>query len=198
MITIYAEKPDVGNKIAAALDQITLSSGKIIKFKDLKANEKAVKAQQFKDGYLKINYLGEECYVTWGYGHLCELKQAVDYDADYKNWSKMPMPFIPSKYEVKVKDDVKKQFKLVSDLMKKSSLVINATDYDREGELIFAYLYDAAKISVPFKRAHFSSQTEEGLNEGFDKLLTAAEVKNITDAGRRCRACWFRKNGGQG
>ena len=33
MIVIYAEKPDVGNKIAAALDKITLSSGKVIKFK---------------------------------------------------------------------------------------------------------------------------------------------------------------------
>ena len=184
MITIYAEKPDVGNKIAAALDKITLSSGKEITFKDLKANEKAVKAQQFKDGYLKIKYLGDDCYVTWGYGHLCELKQAVDYDADYKNWSKMPMPFIPTEYQVKVKSEVKKQFNLVSDLMKKSSLVINATDYDREGELIFAYLYDAAKCKVPFKRAHFSSQTEEGLQDGFAKLLTAAEVKDITDAGR--------------
>lgn len=184
MITIYAEKPDVGNKIAAALDQITLSSGKIIKFKDLKANEKAVKAQQARDGFLKINYLGEECYVTWGYGHLCELKEAVDYDPEYKNWNKMPMPFIPSKFEVKVKDGVKKQFNLVRDLMKKSSLIINATDYDREGELIFAYLYEATGIKVPFKRAHFSSQTEEGLKDGFASLLTAAEVQPITDAGR--------------
>lgn len=184
MITIFAEKPDVGNKIAAALDKITLSSGKIIKFSDLKANEKAVKAQQARDGYLKIEYLGEECYVTWGYGHLCELKGAVDYNPDYKNWSKMPMPFIPTNFEVKVKDGVKKQFNLVADLMKKSSLVINATDYDREGELIFAYVYEAAKCKTPFKRAHFSSQTEEGLQDGFKTLLTSADVKDITDAGR--------------
>lgn len=184
MITIFAEKPDVGNKIAAALDQITLSSGKIIKFKDLKANEKAVKSQQFKDGYLKINYMGEECYVTWGYGHLCELKQASDYDPDYKNWSKMPMPFIPKSYEVKVKEEAKKQFNLVKDLMNKSTLVINATDYDREGELIFAYIYEAGKIKAPFKRAHFSSQTEEGLIDGFKTLKTAADVKDITDAGK--------------
>lgn len=184
MITIYAEKPDVGNKIAAALDKITLSSGKEITFKDLKANEKAVKSQQYKDGYLKIKFKGEDCYVTWGYGHLCELKQASDYNSDYKNWNKMPMPFIPSKYEIKVKDEVKKQFNLVKDLMNKSSLVINATDYDREGELIFAYLYEAAKLTVPFKRAYFSSQTKEGFIEAFDNLKTPAEVKSITDAGR--------------
>ena len=184
MITIYAEKPDVGNKIAAALDKITLSSGKVIKFSDLKANEKAVKQQQFKDGYLKINYMGQDCYVTWGYGHLCELKSAQDYDEDYKNWSKMPMPFIPERYEVKVKSEVKKQFNLVRDLMKKSDLIINATDYDREGELIFSYVYEAAKLKVPFKRAHFSSQTEEGLKDGFKTLLTEKEVEPITNAGR--------------
>ena len=39
MITILAEKPDVGNKIAAALDHITLASGKEVGFAALKANE---------------------------------------------------------------------------------------------------------------------------------------------------------------
>ncbi len=184
MIVIYAEKPDVGNKIAAALDKITLSSGKTVTFSNLKTEEKAVKSQQFKDGFLKIKYLGDDCYVTWGYGHLCELKAAVDYDPDYKNWAKMPMPFIPDKYEVKVKDEVKKQFNLVRDLMKKASLIINATDYDREGELIFSYLYEAARLKVPFKRAHFSSQTEEGLKDGFKTLLSEKDVEPITNAGR--------------
>ena len=55
MITIYAEKPDVGNKIAAALDCITLHDGTKVDFDHLKAKEKAVKSQQFKDGYLQIN-----------------------------------------------------------------------------------------------------------------------------------------------
>jgi len=183
MITIYAEKPDIGNKIAAALDVITLSGGKKVYYSDLKANEKAIKAQQFRDGYLKIKFKGEDCYVTWGYGHLCELKQAVDYDSDYKNWSKMPMPFFPEFYDVKVKDSAKKQFKLVKDLMNKSSLVINATDYDREGELIFYYLYQASKCKTPFKRAYFSSITSTALKDSFDHLKEPYEVANMTNAG---------------
>ena len=80
MITIFAEKPDVGMKIAAALDKITLNSGKFVNFSDLKSYEKQIKAQQRKDGYLRINYNGDDCYVTWGFGHLCCLKQAKDYD----------------------------------------------------------------------------------------------------------------------
>ena len=80
MIVIYAEKPDVGKKIAAALDCITLESGKRVSFDELKNHEKNIKAQQFKDGYLEIKYAGEQTFVTWGYGHLCELKSAKDYD----------------------------------------------------------------------------------------------------------------------
>lgn len=183
MITIYAEKPDVGNKIAAALDEITLNDGTKVTYKNLKKFEKKVKAQQFKDGFLKISFMGEECYVTWGYGHLCELKQAVDYDASYKNWKNIPLPFIPETYETKVKDGVKKQFLLVKDLMKRSSLVINATDYDREGELIFHYLYKEAKCRTPFKRACFSSQTETAFKDSFAHLKDPDEVENMTNAG---------------
>ncbi|MBR5859218.1 MAG: hypothetical protein IKZ05_04775, partial [Clostridia bacterium] len=60
MVTILAEKPDVGNKIAAALDKIYLSNGKTVEFSELKANEKLVKSQQNRDGYLKIQYKGHD------------------------------------------------------------------------------------------------------------------------------------------
>lgn len=80
MITIYAEKPDVGTKIAAALDGITLESGKKVSFEELECYEKQVKALRTKNGYLKIKWQGQDVCVTWGYGHMCELKQAWDYN----------------------------------------------------------------------------------------------------------------------
>ena len=193
MITIVAEKPDVANKIAAALDHIELGDGKTVEFKNLKANEKAVKAQQNKDGYLKITWQGQECYVTWAYGHLCELKQAADYNSQYKFWSRMPLPFIPGEYEIKLKSSsdrawekrLHKQTELVTKLMNKSDLVINATDCDREGEVIFAYIYQYAGCSRPVKRACFSSQTKEGLIEGFTTALKdGSEMKATETAGR--------------
>ena len=79
MITIFAEKPDVGTKIAAALDAIVLSSGDRVDFDHIQKYEKQIKAQRAKQGYFKIRHNGEETYVTWGIGHLCELKQAQDY-----------------------------------------------------------------------------------------------------------------------
>lgn len=201
MITIIAEKPDVGKKIAAALDKITLSSGKTVSFDELDKYESAVKSQQSKDGYLKIAYAGDECYVTWGFGHLCQLKQAKDYNAAYANWRSMPLPLIPENYELilnQIPNDktgynakIKKQFSIVKGLINKSDYVINATDFDREGEVIFAYIYELAKCKKPIKRACFASQTKGEINNAFKSLKDGSEMKSVEAAGRmRSIADW--------
>ena len=195
MVTILAEKPDVGNKIAAALDKIYLHNGKTVEFSALKANEKVVKAQQNKDGYLKIDYKGHECYVTWGYGHLCSLKQAHDYNPAYKNWRMLPLPYIPAEYEIKLRTSsneswdakVEKQFNVVKSLFEKSDLIINATDFDREGEVIFAYIYEMASVNVPVKRACFTSQTKQGIIDGFTKNIKNGDDMALTESAGRMR-----------
>ena len=195
MVTILAEKPDVGNKIAAALDKIYLSNGNTVDFASLKSNEKAVKSQQNRDGYLKIQYKGHDCYVTWGFGHLCSLKQAADYVPSYKNWRAMPMPFVPKNYDIMLRKSsnsswdskVEKQFNIVKDLFQKSDLIINATDFDREGEVIFAYIYELAGVNKPVKRACFTSQTKEGIIEGFTKNIKQGEDMKPTEQAGRMR-----------
>ena len=195
MVTILAEKPDVGNKIAAALDKIYLSNGNTVDFKGLKANEKVIKSQQNRDGYLKIQYKGHDCYITWGYGHLCTLKQASDYNPVYKSWRNIPLPFIPKDYGIKLRTSsnsnwdakVEKQFNIVKDLFSKSDLIINATDFDREGEVIFAYIYEMSGVQKPVKRACFSSQTKEGIIEGFTKNIKTSEDMKLTEAAGRMR-----------
>jgi DNA topoisomerase-3 len=195
MVTILAEKPDVANKIAAALDKIYLSNGKTVDFSALKANEKAIKAQQNRDGYLKIFYNGHECYVTWGYGHLCTLKQAYDYNASFKNWRMIPLPYIPKNYEIKISTSsneswdskVEKQFNTVKELFLKSNLIINATDFDREGEVIFAYIYELTGVNKPVKRACFTSQTKQGIIDGFTKNIKLGEDMKLTEYAGRMR-----------
>lgn len=183
MIVIYAEKPDMGSKIAATLDKITLSSGKVVTFNQLQANLKAVKAQQAKDGYLKIQFMEQPTIVTWGYGHLCTLKQAADYDPAYKLWTKMPIPFIPE-YGIKVVDDKVKQFNLIKKFFNSADKIINATDDDREGDVIFSYVYEAAGCKVPYERSHFADQTYEGIRKGFSSLKSSADAYPSEQAGR--------------
>ena len=196
MITILAEKESVAGKIAAALDKITLDNGKIITFDTLSSNEGMVGKQLKKDGYTKIRFNGQDCYVTFGYGHLCELKQAKDYDPVYKNWRKIPLPFIPDQYEIQLRQmpadkdrfnfnkTLERQFKTISVLFSKSDYIINATDDDREGEVIFAYIYELAGCKKPVKRVRFNSQTKNGIQDAFAHLVDGSVMKNKEDAGR--------------
>lgn len=172
MVTIYAEKFSMAKIIAEALNE----KGSVKSFK----------------GYHIITYNGEETFVTNGIGHLCELKQAIDYDIEYKNWKNMPMPFIPAKFETKKKKEVASQTKIVAELFKKSDLIINATDYDREGELIFYYLYKTLNCKKPFKRVKLQSLTVPGIKDSFRSLYDSKAVENITNAGRaRSIADWL-------
>lgn len=191
MVVIYAEKPDMGIKIAAALDGIYLASGKKVTFTDLGKGtyDREIKAEQ-KKGYFDIRFHGEPCKVTWGRGHVCGLKQAQDYNADYRLWNNLPVPFIPESYEVKpIIGDYnpggdKARIALVRKLFQEADWIINATDFDREGEVIFAYLYEYLHCRKPYKRAHFTSQTQEGIQEGFKNLKASSDVKKIELAGR--------------
>ena len=196
MIVIYAEKPDAASKIAAALGTFTAGGGAKVSFANLKTHEKAVKAQQAAKGFLEISYQGEECMVTWGYGHMCELFSAEDYDPAYKSWRRLPSPFIPPAYRLKARDGFSAarsaaQMKVVKELFGKARLIINATDYDREGEVIFAYVYEHLKCGKPYRRAHFSSQTQQGIQDGFRSLKGPDEVRPMEMAGRgRAIADW--------
>lgn len=187
MITILAEKNSVARKIAAALDGIKLDDGTVVTFNQLSKYEKAVQAIQTKKGFIPIKFMGQECCVTHAVGHLCTLWDAADYDEDYKQWKNIELPLIPSFYGLKVVPQTSHQFKIVKNLFDKSDLIINATDSDREGELIFAYIYEKCKCKVPYKRALFSATTEEDYINAFNNLKSSDDMKNIENAGR-CRS----------
>lgn len=187
MITIYAEKPDVARKIAAAIGPIVLPSGKTVEYKDLSTYEKQIKGAYSKQGFIPIVWKGEKTAVTWGYGHLCGLSDLVEYDEHYKQWRNIELPFIPDNYKIRAKKETYSQFKVVKDLFNSSDLIVNATDWDREGELIFAYAYQVARCKKPFKRAYYVSQNKEAFNEAFDNLKDSKDVMNSEAAGR-CRS----------
>lgn len=173
MVVIYAEKPDMAEKIASALDP--------------QGFHKADK----KNGAYRIRFKGKECAVTWGYGHLCALADADAYDPSYKNWRARPMPFFPADYKVvlnlKSKNPVQATYKAVSRLFHDADLIINATDYDREGELIFYYLYVYDKCRKPVMRAKLSSTTRDGITDAFNNLLDSRSFQGIV-ASARCRS----------
>lgn len=177
----------MARSIAAALDGIKLDNGTVVTFNQLSKYEKAVQAIQMKNGFIPIKFMGQECAVTHCYGHLFTLYDLVDYNEDYKQWRNIDLPYIPQYYGLKGIPNTSKQFNIIKNLFNKSDLIINATDWDREGELIFAYIYEKTKCKVPYKRAYYHSMTEEEFNYAFDNLKDSSEAKNGENAGR-CRA----------
>lgn len=201
MIVIYAEKFDVGVKIAAALGGFDCA-GRHISMKNVQA-QKALLNKEFKgQGFIPFEWNGQACAVVWGQGHMCELKQAAEYDPAYAQWKNLPRPYIPARYEIRLRRAVDRtsgkaleqddpwalrQMKVIDSLFKKADLIINATDDDREGELIFAYVYEYLHCKKPYKRVRLDSQTQEGFEKAFSNLLDASKVRSIEQAGR-CRA----------
>ena len=123
MIAIYAEKPDMGTKIAAALFGIPLENGVVVTFSQLEKYERQIKAQRTKNGYFKIRYQGQEAYVTWGYGHMCTLKELPDIDIRYQNWKNIPLPYIPDHYELKLLGNNTKQYNVIKNIFNKAIIL---------------------------------------------------------------------------
>ncbi len=67
--------------------------------------------------------------------------------------------FIPESYELKCSKGMEKQLRLIKNIFDHSDLIICATDDDREGDLIFDYIYRYLNCSVPFKRALFNQSS---------------------------------------
>lgn len=186
MIVIYAEKPDMGTKIAAALDGIHLKDGRTVSFQELSRYETAIKQQRQKDGMFRIQWLGQSCEVIWGYGHMCELKQAQDYDPSYRQWRNIPLPYIPERYDLKLIRGGQAQYQKIRDCFLHADFIICATDNDREGDLIFDYLYRYMHCHTPFLRAIFNKQSQEEFRKAFskDKLVSANDRMPVIQAGR--------------
>src|SRR5437867_11606715 len=118
---IIAEKPSVGRDIAAALPGAFKKS----------------------DEYLE----SDDTIVTWAVGHLVELVEPEDYDERCKKWRMADLPILPPDgFRLKPRDaKAKKQLKVIEKHLGRADvdLVVNACDAGREGELIFAYVYEA-------------------------------------------------------
>jgi len=197
MITVLAEKFDVGIKIAAALSGFNFE-GTTITMDNIEKHKPKIEKQIKPKGFIKINYNGKEYAITWANGHLIGLKQAKDYNAEYALWSKIPFPYFPN-YELKINDKIDfktrkslghadpwivNQLEIIKNLCNSSEYIISATDDDREGELIFAYIYEFLQLSVPYKRIKLDSQTTDGFRKAFSNLIDSSQTKGVEMAGR--------------
>ncbi|MBE1556879.1 DNA topoisomerase IA [Filibacter limicola] len=127
------------------------------------------------EGFLEIlpsPIFPEGAYITWGIGHLVELKEPHAYDPKWQKWSIGSLPILPERYEFQVAQGKSKQFNIVKKLIKGTDTVINACDVDREGSNIFYSIYhQTGARGQTIKRLWINSLEVDEVRKGFSNLL---------------------------
>ena len=80
------------------------------------------------------------------------------------------LPIVPDRFKLVVRDErSKKQMNVVKRLLGRDDveLVVNACDAGREGELIFAYIYEKSGSRKPVQRLWLNSMTTAAIKEAF-------------------------------
>ena len=161
MKVILAEKPSVAKTIASFLG-----------------------AKTRRDGYFE----GNGYIVTYAFGHLVSLYDMKDYDKEKYSgsWKMANFPFIPAdKFKFKVDDSKQKQFNIIKELLNREDVeyIINATDNDREGELIAFLIFLLAKNKKPVKRILVNEWTPQDITRGLENLKDEEDMRNLQAAG---------------
>jgi len=144
---VIAEKPSVGADYARAL------GGNFDK----------------REGFLE----SDKYVVSWAVGHLVGLAEPEDYDEGLKRWSIKSLPILPDSFQLQPDPKGRKQLGVLDKLIKRSDIddIVNGCDAGREGELIFAYIYEWTKAKKPVRRLWVSSMTRDAIKQGFDYVV---------------------------
>ena len=85
------------------------------------------------------------------------------------------LPIVPEHFKLVVRDErSKKQMNVIKRQLARDDLetVINACDAGREGELIFAYLYEKSGSRKPVQRLWLNSMTKQAIEAAFGSPAT--------------------------
>ena len=172
---IIAEKPSVATDIARVL-----------------------KAPRDKS---KDFFENDEYIVSSAVGHLLELIVPPDQDIKRGKWTFDKLPHIPTFFDLQPIAKSESRLKVLLRLIKRDEVTsfINACDAGREGELIFRYIIQYARIKHPKKtagktvsRLWLQSMTPDAIRNGFSKLRSDDAMMPLANAAScRSEADWL-------
>ncbi len=166
---VIAEKPSVGQDIAKVLPGAATKG----------------------EGFLEL----PDHVITWAVGHLVQLADPDEYGEQFKKWRMADLPIVPERFKLVVRDErSKKQMNVIKRQLGRDDIdvVVNACDAGREGELIFAYVYENAGSKKPVQRLWLNSLTPQAISDAFGTLRPGAELHSLEEAARsRSEADWI-------
>jgi len=166
MILVICEKPDAAKQIAGFLE---------------KTNS--------RQGYLE----GQKYLITWAVGHLIELAKPEEYTGNSK-WDLKNLPILPGNFILKPDPAKAAQLKVIKYLLERDDVysVINACDPDREGELIFRYIWKYLNGNKPVHRVWLNTFTKKDVQKAFSHPEPQNKYNSLAFAGKgRAEADWL-------
>jgi DNA topoisomerase-3 len=148
------------------------------------------------DGYLEC---GQDT-VTWCFGHMLEMVGPDEYTPDdvptnsqgAKVWRVDELPIIPKDWIFRVKDDAKKQVKIIGSLIKSASQIVNAGDPDREGQLLVDELLEFFNNSKPVVRYWTNAIDSVSVKRALANMKNNQEYQGFAQAAEgRGKADWL-------
>ncbi len=141
------------------------------------------------------DYFESDDYVlSSAIGHLLELAVPEEYEVKRGKWTFTHLPVIPPHFALNPIERTQDRLKLLTRLIKRKDVgaLINACDAGREGELIFRYVAQHAKVDKPVRRLWLQSMTATSIRDGFAHLRDDKEMQPLADAARcRSEADWL-------
>jgi DNA topoisomerase-3 len=143
----------------------------------------------------KGDYFESDAYVlSSAVGHLLELAVPEQFDVKRGKWSFANLPLIPPHFALAPIERGAERLNVLLRLLKRKDVgeLINACDAGREGELIFRYIVQHARVKKPIQRLWLQSMTPASIRDGFEQLRADKELLPLADAAKsRSEADWL-------
>ena len=169
---IICEKPSVATEFARVLSK----AEEIDKF---------AKKTSFKDAYFE----NETMIIASAVGHLLEYAKPQNDKGKSLAWKFDNLPILPQKFDLEPVERTQNKLKSLLKLAKSKevSLIVNACDAGREGELIFRNIIAYGKIDKPIERIWLQSMTQDSILEAWKNRKSNEEMLPLSSAAS-CRA----------
>ncbi|QVK19747.1 topoisomerase C-terminal repeat-containing protein (plasmid) [Mycoplasmatota bacterium] len=176
---IICEKPSVAKQVVT---HPNLTNTKRFKLND-----------NFAYGYYENN----EFIVSWAFGHLFEFKKWDEVNSIYAfpfDFNLLPV-LENVKYKIKKSEKINYKFQLalLKKLMDRDDVIeiINACDFDKEGEVIFKLIYTFYSGTLPkgvkpkpISRLILNSYDKKSLVEAFNNIDNINDYRGLEEAGK--------------
>ena len=160
--------------------------------------EKPSLARAIREALTGPEWAGYE--ITNAFGHIYEQAEPDEYLPDSlpktragkKIWRREDLPIVPVQWLRNPKPDAAQQITKIRRMLRGATMVVNAGDADREGQLLIDEIIEELGYQGPVKRVWFVSLAPQAIQAAFRASRDNAEYRPLSQAATaRSRADWL-------